>query len=330
MFTPSSILITGFSGFVGGYLVEQCCTFYPHAQLFGLCRFSTPRTTVADMQSVTPLITDITKPEDVRRAVRQSRPDLIFHLAAQSSVTASWNDPLFTLQVNAGGTLHLLEALRAEHLSPRVVLVSSGELYGQVKLEENPINEESLPRPVSPYGVSKLAQDMYGYQYFVTYGLPILRARPFNHFGPRQPSTFVVADFARQIAIIEQGKAEPVLSVGNLRAMRDFLPVVDVVRAYLAMAGHGKAGQAYNIGSGHARSIGEILEMLLAHAKASIQVREEPARLRPIDVPLLVADASRLCTDTGWQPMINLDIALEHTLEYWRKTVNQNESCTTQ
>jgi GDP-4-dehydro-6-deoxy-D-mannose reductase len=328
MFTPTSILITGFSGFVGGYLVEHCRTLYPDAKLFGLCRRSSPHTTVPAMKSVTPLIADITQSEQMRQAVAHSRPDLIFHLAAQSSVAASWNDPLSTLQVNAGGAVHLLEALRAEHLSPRVILVGSGEQYGLVKPEENPINEESLPRPISPYGVSKLAQDLYGYQYFITYGLPVLRARPFNHFGPRQPSTFVVADFARQIAIIEQGKAEPVLSVGNLRARRDFLPVVDVVRAYLAMAGQGRAGQAYNIGSGYARSIGEILEMLLAHTKAFIQVREEPTRLRPIDVPLLVADASRLCTDTGWQPMLDLDTALEHTLEYWRTVVNQNESCT--
>jgi GDP-4-dehydro-6-deoxy-D-mannose reductase len=330
MFTPTSILITGFSGFVGSYLVEQCCTSYPRAQIFGLSRFSTPHPTMAAMHRVTSLIADIIDPEAVRSAIRQSRPDLVFHLAAQSSVTASWNDPPLTLQVNAGGTIHLLEALRAEHLSPRIILVGSGEQYGQVKPEENPLNEESLPRPISPYGISKLAQDMYGYQYFVTYGLPIMRARPFNHFGPRQPSTFAIADFARQIAIIEQGKAEPILSVGNLRAMRDFLPVVDVVRAYLALAEKGKAGQAYNIGSGYAHSIGEILEMLLAHATVSIQVREEPARLRPSDVPLLVADASRLYTDTGWQPMIDLDVALKHTLEYWRKTMDQNEFSTTQ
>src|SRR6266568_1235578 len=156
-------------------------------------------------------------------------------LAAQSSVAASWNDPLSTLQVNAGGAIHLLEALRAERLSPRVLLVGSGEQYGLVKPEENPINEDSLPRPINPYGVSKLAQDLYGYQYFITYGLPILRARPFNHFGLRQTATFVVADFARQIVLIEQGKVEPILSVGNLQTRRDFLPVEDVVRADLAI-----------------------------------------------------------------------------------------------
>jgi len=280
------------------------------------------------MKSVRPLLADITQPEQMRQAVAQAQPDLIFHLAAQSSVAASWNDPLSTLQVNAGGAIHLLEALRAERLSPRVLLVGSGEQYGLVKPEENPINEDSLPRPINPYGVSKLAQDLYGYQYFITYGLPILRARPFNHFGLRQPSTFVVADFARQIAIIEQGKAEPTLSVGNLRARRDFLLVEDVIRAYFAIARQGRVGQAYNIGSGYARSIGEILEMLLAHSTVSIRVREDPARLRPVDVPLLVADISRLCTDTGWKPQLELEFALEQTLEYWRITINEDELST--
>jgi GDP-4-dehydro-6-deoxy-D-mannose reductase len=327
MFTPTSILITGFSGFVGGYLVEHCHTLYPNSKLFGLCRSSSHHTTVSTVKNVTSLIADITQPEQVRQAIADSRPDLIFHLAAQTSVAASWNDPLSTLQVNAGGVIHLLEALRAEHLSTRVILVGSGEQYGLVKPEENPINEESLPRPISPYGVSKLAQDMYGYQYFITYDLPILRTRPFNHFGPRQLSTFVVADFARQIANIEQGKAEPVLSVGNLRIRRDFLPVEDVVRAYLAIAHRGQPGQAYNIGSGQARSIGEILESLLAHSTVPIRVREDPTRLRPVDVPLLVADTSRLQTDTGWQPTLEIEDSLEQTLQYWR-TIMLHESST--
>ncbi len=328
MFTPTSILITGSSGFVGGYLVEHCRTLYPHAKLFGLCRRSSPRTTVPAMKNVTPLVADITQPEQIRQAVAESRPDLIFHLAAQSSVAASWSEPLSTLQVNAGGAVHLLEALRAERLSPRVVLIGSGEQYGLVKPEENPINEESLPRPISPYGVSKLAQDLYGYQYFITYGLAVLRARPFNHFGPRQKPTFVVADFARQTALIEQGKVEPVLSVGNLQTRRDFLPVEDVVRAYLAIAQQGQPGQAYNIGSGRARSIGEILELLLAHSTVPIRVREDPARLRAVDVPLLVADTSRLQTDTGWQPALEIEEALEQTLQYWRTTVLHESSTT--
>ena len=168
------------------------------------------------------------------------------------------------------------------------------------------------------------AQDLYGYQYFVAYGLPILRARPFNHFGPRQTSTFVIANFARQIALIEAEKAEPVLSVGNLQARRDFLPVEDVVAAYLAIAEQGRPGEAYNIGSGQARSIRAMLDLLLTFARRSIQLREDPARLRPVDVPLLEADTSRLRADTNWRPAVQFELALQRTLDYWRTVVTSD------
>ncbi len=316
--TSSRILITGFSGFIGSYLIEQCRAFYPYAKLFGVCRYPTSRAIASDTKDITLIAADISHPEQLRHAVAQSQPDFVFHLAAQSSVVASWADPASTLQINAGGAVQLLEALRAEHLSPRVLLVGSGEQYGLVHPEENPIREESMFRPISPYGVSKSAQDLYGYQYFVAYVLPVLRVRLFNSFGPRQTEMFVVADFARQIALIEQGKMEPVLTVGNLQAQRDFLPVEDVVRALFAVAQRGQPGQAYNVGSGRARSIREILDLLLARSTMSIQVRENPARLRPVDVPQLVADISRLCTDTGWEPVIDVEIALEQTLNYWR------------
>jgi len=178
-------------------------------------------------------------------------------------------------------------------------------------------------RPISPYGVSKSAQDLYGYQYFVAYGLPVLRVRLFNSFGPRQTEKFVVANFARQIALLEQGQKEPVLTVGNLQAQRDFLHVEDVARALLAVAQRGQTGQAYNIGSGRACSIGEILDILLRYSTISIQVREDPARLRPIDIPLLVADISRLHEHTGWKPVIEVEYAIEQTLNYWRTAVAQ-------
>ena len=319
MTIPSRILITGCTGFVGGYLVEQCRTRYPKAELFGLSEHSS---TPAGMNGVTLLVANITRPEDMQRAVTRARPDLVIHLAAQSSVAASWQDPLGTLQVNAGGTVHLLEALRSEQLSPRIVLVGSGEQYGMIRPEDNPIREECPFRPANPYAVSKAAQDLYGYQYFVAYGLPILRARPFNHFGPRQASTFVIASFARQIALIEAGKAEPVISVGNLQARRDFLPVEDVVAAYLAIAEQGQPGEAYNIGSGQARSIRSLLDLLLSFARVPLQLREDPARLRPVDVPLLEADTSRLRADTDWRPAVPFELALQQTLDYWRTVVS--------
>ena len=321
MSIPLRILITGCTGFVGSYLVEQCRIRYPQAELFGLTGHPTLHTALPGMSDVRLSVADITQPEAVRQVVAEVKPDLVIHLAAQSSVSASWKDPSGTLRVNAGGTIHLLEALRSEQLTPRVVLVGSGEQYGMVHPEDNPIREECPFRPANPYAASKAAQDLYGYQYFVAYGLPILRARPFNHFGPRQTSTFVIANFARQIALIEAEKAEPVLSVGNLQARRDFLPVEDVVAAYLAIAEQGRPGEAYNIGSGQARSIRAMLDLLLTFARRSIQLREDPARLRPVDVPLLEADTSRLRADTNWRPAVQFESALQRTLDYWRTVV---------
>ena len=325
MSIPSRVLITGCTGFVGGYLVEQCRNRYPQAELFGLSGHPTPLTVTPGMSDVKLLVAEITQPEAVRQVVAQAQPDLVIHLAARSSVSASWQDPSGTLEVNAGGTIHLLEALRSEQLTPRVVLVGSGEQYGMVRPEDNPIREECPFRPANPYAASKAAQDLYGYQYFVAYRLPILRARPFNHFGPRQASTFVIANFARQIALIEAEKVEPVLSVGNLQARRDFLPVEDVVAAYLAIAEQGRPGEAYNIGSGQALSIRAILDFLLTFARTSIQLREDPARLRPVDVPLLEADTSRLRADTNWKPAVQFEPALQRTLAYWRTVVTSED-----
>jgi GDP-4-dehydro-6-deoxy-D-mannose reductase len=254
------------------------------------------------------------------------QPDLIIHLAAQSSVADSWKNPQYTLRVNAEGTIHLLEALHDQRLAPRVVLVGSGEQYGLVRPEENPIHEDCLFRPANPYAVSKATQDLYGYQYFIAYGLPIVRARPFNHFGPGQSSTFVIAKFARQVALIEAGKAPPEFPVGNLEAHRDFLPVEDVVAAYLMLAEQGQPGKAYNIGSGHSRSIRSILDLLLTLSTISIRIYEDPALLRPIDVPLLEADTSRLRADTNWQPVVPFEVALQHTLDYWRTVVASEAS----
>ena len=324
--TPSRILITGFSGFVGRYLIEQCQALYPEATLFGACRHLKAPAAAHGLDSITLIEAHITDRDLLRHAVEQARPDFVFHLAAQSSVAASWADPASTLSINAGGTIELLEALRAEHLSPRIIIVGSGEQYGPILPDQNPIREETPFQPISPYGVSKAAQDLYGYMYFVAYALPVLRVRLFNSFGPYQSAVFVIADFARQIALIEHGQMEPVLMVGNLEARRDFLPVEDVARALVAVAQRGQPGQAYNIGSGRARSIGEMLAILLARSTTSIEVRKNPARLRPADIPLLVADTSHLHTHTGWEPAIPLEDALGQTLNYWRTVVAQRRS----
>ncbi len=318
METPLRILITGCTGFVGSYLVERCRQRYPRATLFGLAGQVAPH---LPQDTLHVLKADISRREEVQQVVAQAQPDLIFHLAAQSSVALSWQDPLGTLKVNAEGTVHLLDAVRSEGLKPRIVLVGSGEQYGMIHPEDNPIREECPFRPANPYAVSKAVQDLYGYQYFAAYGLPIIRTRSFNHFGPRQSPTFVIASFAQQIARIEAGLVEPVLRVGNLEAKRDFLPVEDVVDAYMALAEQGQPGEAYNIGSGTARSIQAVLDLLLSFINVTIDVSTDPFRVRPVDIPLLEADTSRLRTHTGWEPGIPFEVALQRTLEYWRRVV---------
>jgi GDP-4-dehydro-6-deoxy-D-mannose reductase len=326
---PLRILITGATGFVGGYLAAECQRRYPGATLIGLGHQIAPVGGTQQREQgsgpapvgISTVEADITDARQVRQVVAEIRPDLIFHLAGQASVAASWSDPARTLAVNAGGAVHLFEALRAEKLAPRVVLAGSSEQYGGVSSAENPIAEDALFRPANPYAVSKAAQDLYGYQYAMACQLPILRARSFNSFGPRQGTSFVVANFARQIALIETGTVEPVLRVGNLTPQRDFLPVQDTVRAYWAIAERGRAGEAYNIGSGQGREIEAVLHALVRLARVDITIRQDTARFRPVDVPVLVADTTKLRRETGWEPTCDFAATLEATLDYWRHVV---------
>jgi GDP-4-dehydro-6-deoxy-D-mannose reductase len=314
------VLITGASGFVGRHLIERLRSAYPAAPVFGFSHTEDSADEFFAQPRLTMLTGDIRSFADVRGAIASAHPDWIFHLAGQASVAASWSDPGTTLAINAGGVVNLLEAVRVEGLAPRIVLIGSGEQYGVVPAEDNPIKETYPPAPVNPYAVAKQAQDLFGYQYWVSYRLPIVRARAFNHFGPRQDAVFVVASLARQIAEIEAGLRPPTLYVGNLGARRDFLPVGDVVEAYIALANHGTPGEAYNVGSGVARPISDLLEILLSFATQSIAVQRDPARLRPLDIPLIEADITRIRA-TGWQPRIPLESALRETLEYWRGRV---------
>jgi GDP-4-dehydro-6-deoxy-D-mannose reductase len=318
--TAPRILITGYSGFVGRYLIDECCRRMPAATLVGVSNHTPGYPLPAALVAVHADMADAMR---MREVVREARPDLIFHLAAQASVAASWADPAGTLAINAGGAVHLLEALRAEAPGARLVLVGSGEQYGLVPPEENPIGEDHNQQPINPYAVAKTTQDLFGYQYFKAYGLPIVRVRPFNHFGPGQAPSYVVADFARQIALAEAGQRDRTLRVGNLEARRDFLPVEDVVRAYLGVAERGRAGQAYNVGSGRGRAIGEVLDQLLAFARVPISLQRDSERFRPIDAPLLVADTTRLRADTGWEPAADFGGALSRTLDSWREAVSR-------
>lgn len=277
---------------------------------------------LSSLEQATLYETDLTERDQLSRAVEDAAPDLVFHLAAQSSVAQSWQDPEGTILNNVLGQLHLLEVLRQQGRTPRVLIVSSNEVYGApAGPEELPLKETSPLRPNNPYAVSKVAQDMMGYQYFLSHGLPIVRVRPFNHIGPGQSDAFVASAFARQIAEAEAGLREPVIQVGNLEAMRDFTDVRDMMRGYYLAISRGQPGEVYNLGSQRATSVQRLLDIFLARSRVSVDVRRDPERYRPVDVPCVYADCSKFREATGWRPTIPLEQTLADVLEYWRAHV---------
>lgn len=307
-------LITGVGGFVGPYLVRALRQDTDWA-VFGLCRHPSRG------EGYTPIVVDLLNREMVARAVAEVAPTHVFHLAAQSHVPTSHNDEGETLANNILGQVNLLDACRALPEPPRALIVGSAEEYGLARETEMPLSEDQLFRPTSPYAVSKVAQDLLGYQYFVSYQLPVVRVRPFNHIGPGQSDRFAIAAFARQIAEIEAGQREPTVWVGNLEARRDFLDVRDVVRAYYLAVTEGEPGAVYNIGSGVAVRMRDALDLLLKLSPARIEIQFDQDRLRPSDVPLLVADNRAVRQATGWKPGIPLEDSLRDILDWWRAQV---------
>jgi GDP-4-dehydro-6-deoxy-D-mannose reductase len=257
----------------------------------------------------------------LKELLAAARPTHIFHLAAQAFVPASWEDPWSTLANNIHGQLNVLLAAIAMGTLPRVLVVGSADEYGIVEPEELPIRESNSLRPSSPYAVSKVAQDMLGYQYYASHRLPVVRVRPFNHIGPGQSPAFVTSDFAKQVAEAEVGLHEPVLQVGDLTARRDFSDVRDIVRGYYLALTEGEPGEVYNLGVERSYSIREVLDQLMALSTIPLRVEVDSTRLRPVDIPEIVSDCSKFCARTGWQAKIPLRQSLQDILEYWRKQV---------
>jgi len=315
------ILITGITGFVGSHLAEYAIKM--GARVFGSVRWRSKTENIDHLRSQITLIeSDLRDFSSTHALVGQVKPDLAVHLAAQSFVGASWKAPAETFQTNVISQVNLLEAIRAERLSTRILIIGSSEEYGYALDHELPITEASPLRPLSPYAVSKVTQDLMGYQYWKSYGLPIVRARAFNHEGPRRGEVFVTSNFAKQIAEIEAGVQEPVVYVGNLEARRDYSDVRDIVRGYWVLLERGEPGEVYNLCSGRSWAIQEVLDFLLRHALVSgIAVKEDPARLRPSDVPNLLGDASKIRKALGWAPEISFEQTLLDALEYWRRRI---------
>ena len=316
------VLITGITGFAGSHLADYILEFFPGVEIFGIVRWRSRMDNILHFQNKINLIeADLKEMGSLKKCLAEAKPDRIFHLAAQSFVPTSWRCPAETFAINSIGQINLFEAALSLEQDPRIQIAGSSEEYGQVFPDEVPMKETNPLRPLSPYAVSKVGQDLLGWQYYKSYGMKIVRTRGFNHTGPRRGEVFICSNFARQIAEIENGLKEPVLYVGNLEARRDFTDVRDTVRAYWLSLEKGEPGEVYNIGTGKAFTMQEVLDILLSMSELKVEVRVDKSRLRPSDVPLLLCDVTKFKSLTGWEPQIPFRQTLKDLLDYWRERV---------
>ena len=317
-------LVTGITGFVGSHMADYLLE-RGDVEVFGAKRWSSRLRNVHHLLGGVQLIDyELTDYCSVRALLEEVRPDAIFHFAAQSFVSPSWSTAKWTFEVNVLGTLNLLEAMR--HINPdcRILISGSAEEFGHVREDEVPIREDNPLRPINPYGVSKVAQDLLGYEHFKSYGQQVIRIRAFNHIGPRRDNVFACASFAHQIAMIEKRGNPPVVKVGNLTARRDFCDVRDMVRAYWLALEKGVAGDVYCISGGHVHTIREVLEILLGLSSVrGIKVEQDPTRVRPTELSLLIADCSKFKKLTNWEPKIPFRQTMQDILTYWRDFVER-------
>lgn len=310
--------ITGIGGFAGTHLAGALDR--AGKRVDGSVRPGKAATHAKELpSSVTLHECDMRDSARLGETIRKTKPDVVYHLAATSSVSEGEADPRGTLEVNLTGTLHLLQALRREAAGSLLVHISSSEVYGNVPAEENPIREDRPGAPVHIYGLSKWLSEQLVRFYQRCYGLPAVILRPFNHIGPRQSDRFVCASFARQLVSIESGRAPPVLLVGNLDPVRDFTDVRDTVEAYRLAAGPCEPGSTHNIASGRGTSISDLLDRLLEMVHARVEIRVDPRRVRKAEIPVLVGDAASFTRVTPWRRKYDLKETLRDTLEYWRQ-----------
>lgn len=309
------VLITGISGFAGAHLAAYASR-KKNVRLFGTSR-AARKASASDGAEV--LVCDMRDRSDIRRVLRRSRPDRIFHLAAQASVPFSWKNAAETFEINLMGTLNLFEELKGLRFHPRVHIAGSSQEYGEPGRKK--ITERCELRPLSPYAASKIAQEYAACVYEVSAGIPVVRTRAFNHTGPGQREEFVVSGLARQVAEIEAGLRPPVIAAGNLASVRDFTDVRDVARAYWLALDKGVPGEVYNICSGVGRRIREVADYYTSRSRVKFRVTQEASRLRKHDVTCLLGSADKFKKRTGWRPEIAFHSTLDDVLEHWRQRV---------
>lgn len=313
------VLITGITGFAGSFLAEYCLA-RAGVEVTGLVRRRDRLTHAAALAPQVRLLqANMRDAAAISRAIGEAAPEVIFHLAGQAFVPQAFDDPVGTLVDNAGGLLHIIQGMLRYCPQARLLVVGSGQCYGLVTPDQNPLDEQMPLRPADPYSVSKAAQELYAYQYFVSHHVQTVRVRPFNHTGPRQNDQFVASRFARQIAEIEAGLSAPELVVGNTSTVRDFTDVRDIARGYFLAATEGQAGEVYNLGSGRGRAISEVLGILAGYSTVHFRIREEASLSRPVDLPVLVCNATQARQRFGWEAQIPFERTLLDLLNYWRQ-----------
>ncbi|MBI4650465.1 GDP-mannose 4,6-dehydratase [Candidatus Desantisbacteria bacterium] len=302
------VLITGVTGFVGSHLAEYILNLNEGHDIYGLCRWRSPKDNLEKIYNKISLLdADLCDLSALIRHFKAVKPDVIFHLAAQSYVLTSFNSPIHTLWTNVIGTTNLLEAVRILEIDPIIHICSSSEVYGQVTEADVPIKETCPFRPASPYAVSKVGEDMVALQYWLSYGMKTIRTRMFTHTGPRRGDVFAMSFFAKQVASGELGLTSSIIRVGNLKSVRTFCDVRDAVRAYWIMVQKGKHGDVYNIGGNRTMTIGESLDILLSFSKTKFEIKIDPALMRPSDVTLQIPCTDKFKKETGWEPEISIE-----------------------
>ena len=321
------ILITGITGMVGSHLAEYVLAHHPDVEVHGMVRWRSPR---ANLVKVAGRVTlhegELRDLHSLVRVLETVRPERIFHLAAQSYVSASFTAPADTLHTNVIGTTNLLDAVRLTGIDPKIHICSSSEVYGQVREDEVPIRESNEFRPASPYAVSKCGEDMIALQYFLSYGIKTIRTRMFTHTGPRRGDVFAESAFAKQIAEVEAGIRPNPIKVGNLNSVRTFADVSDAVRAYWLLLEKCPPGEVYNIGGERTMTVGEMLDVLIGMAGCRIRYEVDPALVRPSDVTLQIPDTSKFRAATGWEPKVPLETTLRDLLDYHRGRIREDRA----
>jgi len=324
------VLITGITGFVGSHLTEYILKVNKSAKIYGLVRWRSPKNNISALLDYVNLCYgDLEDYSSLEKILTTVKPDVIFHLAAQSYVDFSFVSPISTLQTNVIGTANLLECTKTLKLQvgydPIIHICSSSEVYGQVEKNEIPIKETNPMRPASPYAVSKVGEDMLALQYFLSWGIKTIRTRMFSHEGPRRGEVFAPSNFAKQVAAIEIGKQKSEVKVGNLNSIRTFMDVRDAAHAYWLLVNKCIPGEVYNIGGVETMTIGDMLKKLISFSKRKgIKIEVDPKRLRPSDVTLQIPSVEKFVKQTGWKPKIRFDQTLKDMLDYWRNYYEKN------